>query len=107
MERATGKPSEREELVMAFWNRNANSWTDEDDRNYVIDWLRQLTDKDYEKILKIVEIRREADDQVRIVEAGSKKAAKELEKEEQTDDDIEAALDRLMEAQVAERGRNG
>lgn len=92
---------------MAFWNRNANSWTDEDDRNYVIDWLRQLTDKDYEKILKIVEIRREADDQVRIVEAGSKKAAKELEKEEQTDDDIEAALDRLMEAQVAERGRNG
>lgn len=51
-------------------------------REFVIEFLREQSDKEFEKIIKIVEIYREADEKVKIVELGSKKAVKESQKEE-------------------------
>jgi hypothetical protein len=66
-----------------------------DERQDVIDYLRHATDKDYKDVLKIVDIYRDADEQVAIVEAGSKKALREAQKE---DGELSDALDGLMEA---------
>jgi hypothetical protein len=69
-----------------------------DYKQFVIDWLRELTEKDYEKVIKIVEVYREADEKVKVIELGSKKALKESKKEEQVDADLDNDLADLMEA---------
>jgi hypothetical protein len=53
-----------------------------DYKYFVIDRLRGLAKKDYDKIIKTVEIYREADESVGIVEAGSKRAFMESRKED-------------------------
>jgi hypothetical protein len=60
-----------------------------DYKQFVIDWLREQTDKDYDKVIKVVEIYREADEAAKVVELGSKKAVKEAQKEEQADAELD------------------
>lgn len=68
-----------------------------DYKQFVIDWLRELTEKDYEKLIKIVDIYREGDEKVKVIELGSKKALKESQKEEQADADLDNDLADFME----------
>lgn len=69
----------------------------EDEKQYVIEWLRNLDSKEYDKVLKIVEIRREADEKVKIIELGSEKAVRELEKEEREEKEFEEQISEFME----------
>ena len=73
---------------MCFWKRNEEPF---DEFNYVTEYLRSLTTKDYEKAIKIVEIYRKADEEAKVVELGSKKAVREQEKEEQSESLIDKA----------------
>lgn len=73
--------------------------TFEDERKWVIEWLRELDSKAYEKIIKVVETYREADEKVKIIEFGSKKAVREAEKEEVEDKELdEKALEKFLES---------
>lgn len=74
-------------MSLFFWRKRSEADPNED-RNEVISYLRGLTSKDYEKTLKIVEIYRKADEDAKVVELGSKKAVRELEKETQEDVDL-------------------
>ena len=65
----------------------------DDEKKWTIEWLRNLDSKEYDKVLKIVEIRREADEKVKVVELGSKKAVRESEKEERNEKEFEKELD--------------
>lgn len=64
----------------------------DDEKHFVIEWLRSLSEKDYTKIIKIVEVRRNSDEEVKIIELGSKKAVKDQEKEEREDKAFECDL---------------
>lgn len=52
-----------------------------DEQQFVIEWLRNMSKQDYNKTLKIVDIYREADEKVKIIEFGSKKAVQTQEQE--------------------------
>lgn len=82
---------------MSIFRRKPAPYNPEDDRDFVIQWLRNRTGKDYEKDIKVVETYRDADEKVKIIELGSKKAVKELEKEEQADMELDNNLAELME----------
>lgn len=69
----------------------------DDEKQYVIEWLRNLDSKEYDKVLKIVEIRREADEKVKVIELGSEKAVRELEKEEREEKEFEEQISEFME----------
>lgn len=69
----------------------------DDEKKWTIEWLRNLDSKEYDKVLKIVEIRREADEKVKIVELGSKKAVRESEKEEREEKEFEEKVSEFME----------
>ena len=64
----------------------------EGERQWVIDWLQNLDSKEYDKVLKIVEIRREADEKVKVIEFGSKKAVRESEKEEREEKELDEKI---------------
>jgi hypothetical protein len=66
------------------------------EREEVIDYLRHLSAKEYKDLNQIVEIYRTADEEVAVVEAGSKKALREQQKE---NEELAGALDGLLEAQ--------
>lgn len=69
----------------------------DDEKKLTIEWLRNLDSKEYDKVLKIVEIRREADEKVKIIELGSKKAVRESEKEEREEKEFEEKVSEFME----------
>ena len=72
--------------------------TFEEEKQFVIEWLRNLDSKEYDKVLKIVEIYREADEKVKVVELGSKKAVREAEKEVIEEKELnEKVLENLLE----------
>lgn len=68
-------------------------------RDEVIEYLRGLSHKDYEKLTKITNVYREADESVRVILAGSKKAAREQEREldDSSVDDIEEMEQQLLD----------
>lgn len=74
----------------------------DDEKKRTIEWLRNLDSKEYDKVLKIVEIRREADEKVKIVEFGSKKAMRESEKEERNEKEFEKELDEQIAKEFME-----
>lgn len=55
----------------------------EDEKQYVVDWLRRLDQKTYDKVLKTVEIYRKADEKVKAItqdlEDGEKMSEEEFE----------------------------
>lgn len=70
----------------------------DDEKKRTIEWLRNLDSKEYDKVLKIVEICREADEKVKVVELGSKKAVRESEKEERSEKELDEQIAKeLME----------
>lgn len=74
----------------------------DDEKKLTIEWLRNLDSKEYDKVLKIVEIRREADEKVKVVELGSKKAVRESEKEERNEKEFEKELDEQIAKEFTE-----
>lgn len=67
--------------------------TFEDERKYVIEWLRKLDVKSYDKVIRVVDTYREADEKVKVIELGSKKAVREAEKEVIEEKELEKVLD--------------
>lgn len=59
-----------------------------EERLSMLDWMRSLTPKEYKSFLEIIEIYRDADEQVAIIEAGSKKAYLERMKDDDTIDSL-------------------
>lgn len=74
----------------------------DDEKKWTIEWLRNLDSKEYDKVLKIVEIYREADEKVKVVELGSKKAVRESEKEERNEKEFEKELDEQIAKEFME-----
>lgn len=64
-------------------------------REITLHFLRQASKSEYEKVLKIAEIYRKADEDVAIVEAGSKKAYREATKDDETISGVVADLEAL------------
>lgn len=66
-------------------------------REIAIDFMSQISDEEYKKIEKIITIKRDANKQIAIVEAGSKKAYEEMKKGDDIDDtfeDIKSEIER-------------
>ncbi len=74
----------------------------DDEKKWTIKWLRNLDSKEYDKVLKIVEILREANEKVKVVELGSKKAVRESEKEERNEKEFEKELDEQITKEFME-----
>lgn len=53
----------------------------EDEKQYVVDWLRRLDQKTYDKVLKTVEIYRKADEKVKSITQDSEDDEKMDEEE--------------------------
>ena len=81
-----------------FGRKTVTPEPEPDYKQFVIDYLRELSDEKYKKIIKVVEIYREADEKVKVIELGSKKAVKESQKEDQADEKLDSELANLMEA---------
>lgn len=64
----------------------------EDEKQYVIEWLRKLDQKSYDKVLKIVEIYRKADEKVYAI------THEEPEEEKMSEERFEEKINELMEA---------
>jgi len=62
-------------------------------REQCIDYIANVDDEEHIKIVKIIEIKRQANEQIAIIEAGSKKAYNEAKKEDKEFDDIDDNLE--------------
>lgn len=67
--------------MFSLFNHKKKDEVVDSDREYILQWMRDLPSKEYDKFMKIVEIYRDADERAKVVELGSKKAVRELEED--------------------------
>jgi len=69
-------------------------------REITLQYLRQIPKSECEKVWKINEVQRKCDEDVAIIEAGSKRAYREKSKDDAEDQEIDGVLDELRDADL-------